>query len=692
MRILFTILFLLPCKIALTQTIYYVSAAAIGVNDGSSWANAFNNLQMALSTAQSSDQIWVKEGVYFPAPNNNRSASFFIKNGTMLYGGFSGIETTPSERDITAHPTILDGDIGQTGNYNDNCYHVLNAENCDSSTLIDGFSIRQGNADGSGQGEDKGGGILLFYSDPNIVKSLKVRNCIFSFNRGTYGGALALESSQDFIPSLQIEAANFTQNISKYDGGAIYTYGSVVQGEELYLLDCRFENNRAITGNGGGISFIHSSGSILIKSCHFERDSTRIGFVGGGLFLEVGEENSTLKIQNCHFSKCYAAEGGGLSILDPGSNEKTFNFQMDSTIFLENESNTPGGAMRIGTGSHTNMNVFWNNLIFQNNKNISDAPGVDFLNGGLGNLNILIKNTRFLNNRGGTLGAGGLRIANANIIHSQVKVLLENCLFYGNTGAYSITTTTKGASYTHIINSTFVNNSRYVFNKNWSPDFDYVNSYNFMDIYNCVIVDTTALKRIFYNNSFNPFTMNDYRVNHCLLSKPDCIFEGQSICGDQMLYDIDPAFEDNSFSPKPCSPLVNAGNNFWPDTFNITTDLLGVNRILFDTVDIGAYEVTQACISDASFQPKTEGSQLYTMLKNPVAEHEPLIFIADQAVYNEVSVQVFDFMGRLLQHKSYPKGANQVLSMSSDLLSGAYLAVIANGNKKYALRFVVAGQ
>ena len=139
-----------------------------------------------------------------------------------------------------------------------------------------------------------------------------------------------------------------------------------------------------------------------------------------------------------------------------------------------------------------------------------------------------------------------------------------------------------------------------------------------MDINNCVIIDTTALKRTFYNNSFNPFTMNDYRVNHCLLSKPDCIFEGQSVCGDEMFYGIDPEFEDNTFFPKPCSPLVNAGNNFWTDTFNIATDLLGSNRIIFDTVDIGAYEVTQACISDASFQLGEEGYPLYKMLKNPL--------------------------------------------------------------------------
>ncbi|MBK6994953.1 MAG: hypothetical protein IPH31_08495 [Lewinellaceae bacterium] len=202
---------------------------------------------------------------------------------------------------------------------------------------------------------------------------------------------------------------------------------------------------------------------------------------------------------------------------------------------------------------------------FEDNLVNAEGAGINIGNSGKCVLNLEIKNSRFTNNNGGALGAGAIRIFHYTGVNTKNNVLIHNCVFNNNTGAYSIIVPPppyNASCYTHILNSTFVNNSRYVFNKNWSPDFDYVNSYNFMDIYNCVIIDTTALKRMFYNNSFNPFTMHDYRVNHCLISKPDCIFDGQSICGDQMLYNVDPEFEDNSFIPKECSPLVNAGNNF----------------------------------------------------------------------------------------------------------------------------------
>ncbi|MEZ4932208.1 MAG: hypothetical protein R2788_08835 [Saprospiraceae bacterium] len=49
--------------------IVYVDANASGNNDGSSWTNAFNNLQDALSLANTSadvTQIWVAAGTYYP--------------------------------------------------------------------------------------------------------------------------------------------------------------------------------------------------------------------------------------------------------------------------------------------------------------------------------------------------------------------------------------------------------------------------------------------------------------------------------------------------------------------------------------------------------------------------------------------------------------------------------------------------
>ena len=77
--------------LALGDTIY-VDADATGANDGSSWDNAYTALQPALDGASSGDEIWVAAGIYTPtlemSPGITRTASFQLKNGVALYGGF----------------------------------------------------------------------------------------------------------------------------------------------------------------------------------------------------------------------------------------------------------------------------------------------------------------------------------------------------------------------------------------------------------------------------------------------------------------------------------------------------------------------------------------------------------------------------------------------------------------------------
>lgn len=85
------------------QTVWYVDHQASGADDGTSWEDAFKDLNLALDAAESGDEIWVAAGLYTPADSGS---SFNLASGIALYGGFEGNEDEREARDWIAN---LDG-------------------------------------------------------------------------------------------------------------------------------------------------------------------------------------------------------------------------------------------------------------------------------------------------------------------------------------------------------------------------------------------------------------------------------------------------------------------------------------------------------------------------------------------------------------------------------------------------------
>ena len=78
--------------------VIYVVPGGAGAQTGVDWANA-SDLQTALQSAISGDQLWVKAGIYKPTAGSDRSATFQLKSGVAVYGGYAGTEDSLSQRD-----------------------------------------------------------------------------------------------------------------------------------------------------------------------------------------------------------------------------------------------------------------------------------------------------------------------------------------------------------------------------------------------------------------------------------------------------------------------------------------------------------------------------------------------------------------------------------------------------------------
>ncbi len=272
-------------------SILYVDADAAGGNTGASWTDAFTELQSALAVATAGQEIWVAAGTYLPDydPGSDthtldRSLYFNLKSGVSLYGGFVGIESSRLERDWRTNVTILSGDLlGNDGpnlaNNDENSYHVLQGIDV-TDVVLDGFTVQGGNANGTGVGQARAGGLRTANSTINI------NNMRFTANDANGGGAMYLAASQITLDRVELIENNtssggggmwitssaavtltnslLVENTARNFGGAIYNSS----GSQVTVINTTIANNSVSSGGGifntnGGSGSDHSFSTVI---------------------------------------------------------------------------------------------------------------------------------------------------------------------------------------------------------------------------------------------------------------------------------------------------------------------------------------------------------------------------------------------------------------------------------------------
>jgi len=411
---------------ALAQTVFYVKAGATGAGTGLDWTNAFPNLQAGLIAAAGvangagDTELWVAAGTYRPdlGPGitpGDRAATFMPATRVVIYGGFTGSETTRAQRNPSLNLTLLSGDlagndtewdnpaVAPPSSWSENSLHIVTIPSSSTGVALDGVTITHGHANGVINTDERRGPAVLAQNGAAVI----LRNCRMMQNASLNQGALSTAASTAVIDGClfqqnrafegaclraggggtTITHSVFTRNVSTSGGGAILYSGSSspmsIRGCQFTLnqagnggailvfnkvdcVACDFQGNQA-SGNGGAIYGFEDA--LNLVNCRFLGNST-VG-AGGAVRVPAGVTASGTRgnttATNCIFVGNTAASGGALSI---DSNHPLTTAVFRNCTMAENVATGTGGGIHCGANSTVPPSPSLVNCILWGNRDV----------------------------------------------------------------------------------------------------------------------------------------------------------------------------------------------------------------------------------------------------------------------------------------------------------------------------------
>jgi predicted outer membrane repeat protein len=270
-----------------TSQILYVDKSTTGANNGSSWANAFTDLNAAVDEANTNTAI--KE-IRIEINGTYTGNEYFIRRSYDISGSWN--MTTNTQAGSPSAATTLDGEL---------THRIMNIEAGVTINLSGLCFLKGGNIAANGGAIATKGNVTInrCYFKDNVITVTGTYN-VEPFGNG---GAISNEGI------LVVKGSQFINNSTTYSGGAI------LNRKELTVSDCLFERN--VAGNrGGAIANNYYGGTIQLNKCRFTENylvrqagtiTIRDGS-GGALSLEGAGAN----IVNCIFDKNKAHGGGAI--------------------------------------------------------------------------------------------------------------------------------------------------------------------------------------------------------------------------------------------------------------------------------------------------------------------------------------------------------------------------------------------
>ncbi|MDO8365313.1 MAG: hypothetical protein Q7T20_00860, partial [Saprospiraceae bacterium] len=248
---------------------------------------------------------------------------------------------SPETQNPDIYPTILSGDVGVSGDSNDNSYSVLTSSgDLDESTLLEGLIIEEGSATSDNPNDlwfshrKSGGGL---YIKTGNVNRLKIRDCIFRRNRAINGAHIFVWQPNG-QSSLRVENCQFVDGIG---GSAFWFAGN--SPDSIFISHCSFLRHRNSPGVGAIVLFVSPYNTIKkvilehcqIKDCEVLNPlNTVMAGIGG----------DTAVMRNCMIRNNIHSGGDLFSI---GGVRVNF---LDQDTFLSNRSSINGSGSLLVPG------------------------------------------------------------------------------------------------------------------------------------------------------------------------------------------------------------------------------------------------------------------------------------------------------------------------------------------------------
>lgn len=435
LNILFAAAFLASSLALSAQNIIYVRATASGANDGTTWANAYTNLNTALNAAQAGSQVWVAAGTYKPT-DIGADSTFYVKSGVSLYGGFAGTETSLAQRNLAANSAVLNGDIqgddvddNFTANRSDNVTHVVTVADSATQVVVDGFTIRNGSTTTVTTASLRfrsGGGLFL-------RGQATLRNLYFTQNTGLLGGGLAI---QEFISNGSVvEDCIFDKNYSGTAGAALTT----IRADSVVIRNCIIRENSTNRGS----YYASDCLGFLVDGCLFEGNSNS---VAGVFSVGIAFFDCSYVVNNTVFDGNLSTNAAAAYVDNRNGGDV---FEFVNCEFIDNESTGFCGAMEaVGTTFTMRNCTFQGNLATSTNGGLLLLDCIDYY----------IVSCDFIENESGDIATTNTSGSGGGLYFSDCTGRVDSCFISGNRAGYGAGMISYGIGTNIVENSIFETN------------------------------------------------------------------------------------------------------------------------------------------------------------------------------------------------------------------------------------------